>query len=51
MHEQDKAVTEAAAQIIKESMDVRWYWIAGELEVEQPGHECTADCEHWKEKT
>ena len=45
---QEEAVTEAAADIVREFMSVRWYWTMGELEVKPPDHDCTADCEHWE---
>lgn len=25
-----------------------WKWIVVEVEIQQPDHKCTPDCEHWK---
>ena len=29
---------------------VAWYWISGEVEVEEPDHSCGPDCECWRKE-
>jgi hypothetical protein len=47
--EQEKAVTEAAVQVIREYTAVTWYWSFGEIDELESDHECSPDCDHWKD--
>jgi len=26
----------------------KWYYLVAEMEIEEPDHKCSPDCEHWR---
>jgi hypothetical protein len=46
--QRDELIDKAASDLTESIVRVRWYWVLGEVAIEKEDHECTADCDHWK---